>query len=33
MRSQGKSDSSITSALRKEGYTSAQIAQILKQMK
>jgi len=33
MRSQGKSDSSITSALRKEGYTSAQIAQILNQMR
>lgn len=33
MRSQGKSDSSITNALKKEGYTSAEIAQILNQMK
>ena len=33
MRSQGKSDSSITSALKKEGYTSAEIAQILNRMK
>lgn len=33
MRSQGKSDSSITSALEKEGYSSAEIAQILRQMK
>ena len=33
MRSQGKSDSSITNALKKEGYTSAEIAQILSQMK
>ena len=33
MRSQGKSDSSITSALEKEGYSSAEIALILRQMK
>ena len=32
MRSQGKSDIAITSALRQEGYTPAQIAQILKKM-
>ena len=32
LRSQGKSDVAITSALRREGYTPAQIAQILKQM-
>ena len=32
MRSQGKSDVAITSALRQEGYTPAQIAQILKKM-
>lgn len=33
MRSQGRSNSSIASALQKEGYSSAEIAQILKQMK
>ena len=32
LRSQGKSDLAITSALRQEGYTPAQIAKILKQM-
>ena len=33
MRSQGKSESSITAALQKEGYSTAEIAQILQQMK
>ena len=33
MRSQGKSESSITAALQKEGYSAAEIAQILQQMK
>ena len=33
MRSQGKNDTSISSALRREGYSSAEIAQILQQMK
>ena len=33
MRSQGKNDTSISSALRKDGYSSAEIAQILQQMK
>ncbi len=33
MRSQGRSNSSIANALQKEGYSSAEIAQILKQMK
>ena len=32
LRSQGKSDVAITSALRQEGYTPAQIAKILQQM-
>ena len=33
MRSQGRSDSSITGALQREGYSNAEIAQILQQMK
>ena len=33
MRSQGKNDTSISSALRRDGYSSAEIAQILQQMK
>ncbi len=33
MRSQGRSDTSISSALRREGYSAAEIAQILQQMK
>ena len=33
MRSQGKSDTSISTALRQDGYSSAEIAQILQQMK
>ena len=33
MRSQGKSDTSISTALQKDGYSSAEIAQILRQMK
>jgi len=33
LRSQGKSDASITSALQREGYSSMEIAQILRQMK
>lgn len=33
LRSQGKSDSAITSALRQEGYNAQQIALILKQMR
>ncbi len=32
LHSQGKSDVAITSALRQEGYTPAQIAQILQEM-
>ena len=32
LRSQGKSDVAITSALRQEGYTPAQIAKILQEM-
>ena len=32
MRSQGKSDTSISTALRQDGYSSAEIAQILQQM-
>ena len=32
LRSQGRSDIAITAALRQEGYTPAQIAQILKEM-
>ena len=33
MRSQGKSDTSISTALRQDGYSSAEIAQILQQMR
>ena len=33
MRSQGRSDISITGALQREGYSNAEIAQILQQMK
>ena len=32
LRSQGKSEVAITSALRQEGYTPAQIAKILQEM-
>ena len=32
IRSQGKSEVAITSALRQEGYTPAQIAKILQEM-
>ena len=32
MRSRGKSDSYIMSALQKEGYSTAQIAAIMKQL-
>ena len=32
LRSQGKSDVAVTSALRQEGYTPAQIAKILQEM-
>ena len=32
LRSQGKNDVAITSALRQEGYTPAQIAKILQEM-
>ena len=33
MRSQGKSDTSISSALYKAGYSAQEIAKILQQMK
>ena len=32
LRSQGKNDVAITSALRQEGYTPAQIAKIIQEM-